>query len=57
MDVDADTMAQAIKDVLQGSTLKMSMDEMRTAVEGAQKKQQAIRQARAQEAKDTLAKL
>lgn len=52
MDVDADTMAQAIKDVLQGGTLKMSMDEMRAAVEGAQKKQQEIRQARAQEAKD-----
>jgi len=52
MDIDADTMAKAIKDVLQGATLKMSMEEMRAAVEGAQKKQMEIRTTRAQEAKE-----
>lgn len=50
LEIDADVMAQAIKDVLKGSTLKMSMDDMRTAVEGEQKKQMEARNARAQEA-------
>lgn len=60
MNLDAKVLSQAIEDVLQGKPLKLSMDEMRTAVEAVQKKQIEKQATRAKEAKqrgeDFLAK-
>jgi FKBP-type peptidyl-prolyl cis-trans isomerase FklB len=50
--VDADVLAQAIKDVMSGAKLKLSMDEMRTAFQAVQKKQQAEHAAQAKAAKE-----
>lgn len=50
LDIDADALAQAVKDVLSGGKLKMTMDEMRASVEAYQAKQVAERKARADKA-------
>ena len=59
-DVDVDAIKQGIQDVLSGSELKISMEDMQTAVMEMQKEQQAARQARGskamEEGKSFLAK-
>ncbi len=50
LDIDTDALAQAVKDVLAGGKLKMSMEEMRASVEAYQAKQTAQREKRAEQA-------
>ena len=50
-DVDINAITQGIKDVLSGTDLKVSMEEMQAAVLEIQKDQQAKRQAKGEEAK------
>jgi FKBP-type peptidyl-prolyl cis-trans isomerase FklB len=51
LDIDTKTMAQAIKDVLDNKDPKLSMDEMRSSMEDAQKKLMAAREAKGNKAK------
>jgi FKBP-type peptidyl-prolyl cis-trans isomerase FklB len=51
MQLDTKVLSQAIEDVLQGKPLKLTMDEMRGAVESMQKKQMEAQAAKGKEAK------
>lgn len=51
LDIDTDSMAQAIKDVMSNKDLQLSPDEMRTVMENAQKKMLAARAATGEKAK------
>ena len=50
LDIDTDALAEAIEDVLEDDKLKMSMDEMRAALQAFQAKQAAERASRADKA-------
>jgi FKBP-type peptidyl-prolyl cis-trans isomerase FklB len=51
LDIDTKSMAQAIADVMNNKDPKLTMDEMRSSMEGAQKKLMAAREAKGNKAK------
>ncbi|MFQ5469818.1 MAG: FKBP-type peptidyl-prolyl cis-trans isomerase N-terminal domain-containing protein [Gammaproteobacteria bacterium] len=51
MDIDTDMLSAAIEDVMQDKTLKMTMQEMQSAMQAFQKKQMESMQAKAEENK------
>ena len=53
LDIDTKSMSQAINDVMKGKAPQLSPDEMRSAMEGAQKKLTAARKVKADKAKAT----